>query len=548
MNLAPPTDEENRTLIRKPVKTGVDGHTLPVGTRLGEFEIVGLIGEGGFGIVYRVLDHSLQRNVALKEYMPSSLAVRDGGALTVAVKSPQHTETFQAGLRSFVNEARLLAQFDHPALVKVHRFWEANGTAYMVMPFYEGPTLKSALAGLDSPPDEIWFKHFLDPLLDALATLHGAHCFHRDISPDNILLTPKGPLLLDFGAARRVIGEANQALTVILKSGYAPVEQYGEIASMAQGPWTDIYALACVVYAAISGKTPMSSVERLLDDRLEPISRLAAGRYDKRFLNAIDAGLSVKPQDRPQDVARFRKLLDISDATSMTADSVATLTVQRPPSIFANAINTLTRTKVPKGNTRAHSALRPPTVLRVQSALPPSPHRTRQPRIWYTAGAAALVIATTAVLWMWRSPASRQSAAQRGAALPTEVIAAPDQRSQAVAPKQQAAIESSQPVSAPGSVEASMTAAEKSTAPGSTAPGSGQKQSPQGDSYIAPPTPGARPSLVAGAEPITRPTGARPAASSDLARRAGRCSDLLQKASLESLEPEEKEFLQRECK
>jgi serine/threonine protein kinase len=179
---------------------------LPPGTRLEEFEILGMVGEGGFGIVYRARDHMLQRDVALKEYMPSALAMRID-PMAVSVKSEDLAGAFVAGLKSFINEARLLAQFDHPSLVKVYRFWEANGTAYMVMPFYEGVTLRTALAR-GGPPTEGWLKDLLRPLLEALAYLHRAGCLHRDIAPDNIMILQDGrPLLLDFGAARQVIGD-----------------------------------------------------------------------------------------------------------------------------------------------------------------------------------------------------------------------------------------------------------------------------------------------------------------------------------------------------
>jgi serine/threonine protein kinase len=286
------------------------GHTLPVGTRIGSFEITGLIGEGGFGIVYLAHDALLQRQVALKEYMPSSLASRATESHDVSVKSERHVETFNAGLKSFVNEARLLARFDHPSLVKVHQFFEANNTAYMAMPYYDGPTLKRALAQLGHPPDETQLRAWLRPLLDALAVMHAEQCYHRDIAPDNILLTPSGPLLLDFGAARRVIGDMTHALTVVLKPGYAPIEQYGEAASMAQGPWTDLYATASVVYYAITGRPPMTSVERVMGDQMPSLSSQAQGRYSEPFLAAIDATLSLRPKDRPQDVVAFRELLD----------------------------------------------------------------------------------------------------------------------------------------------------------------------------------------------------------------------------------------------
>jgi serine/threonine protein kinase len=285
---------------------------LANGTQIAEFEIVGLIGEGGFGIVYLAYDTQLRRNVALKEYIPAALASRVGTA-EVTVKSERHEETFRAGLKSFINEARLLAQFDHHSLVKVYRFWEANGTAYMVMPYYDGVTLRDALRQMPQPPDEAWLYGLLKPLIEALAVLHAAQCYHRDIAPDNILLL-KGsgrPLLLDFGAARRVIGDMTQALTVILKPGFAPVEQYADEPSMKQGPWTDVYALAAVIYFAIQGKTPPPAVGRLMSDSCAPLATAAASRYSERFLRAIDHALSVRPEDRPQSVQAFAAGLGI---------------------------------------------------------------------------------------------------------------------------------------------------------------------------------------------------------------------------------------------
>ncbi len=293
------------------------GNPLPIGHRLHEFVIEGLVGEGGFGIVYLARDTQLERTVAIKEYMPASLASR-GADFHVQVRSERYRETFDLGLRSFVNEARLLALFDHPALIKVYRFWEDNGTAYMVMPYYQGPTLKTWLREHGTPPDEAWLKGMLRPLLEALEVIHADSCYHRDIAPDNILLLgPNKPLLLDFGAARRVIGDATQALTVILKPGYAPIEQYAELASMKQGPWTDVYALCAVLYAAITGKAPVPSVGRMMKDELVPVSEAAAGQYSASFLAAIDAGLAVQPDQRIHDIAALRaRLFDETPAIS----------------------------------------------------------------------------------------------------------------------------------------------------------------------------------------------------------------------------------------
>ena len=305
-------DDDDRTRIRPsaapdapaPPTTQDHGNGLPIGTRLAEFEISALLGEGGFGIVYLATDHSLQRRVALKEYMPSALAARGGGS-QVQVKSQRYRETFDAGLKSFINEARLLAKFDHPALVKVYRFWEANGTAYMVMPYYEGLTLKELLRTLPKPPDEPWLRAMLTPLTGALEVIHADQCFHRDIAPDNVMMLGGNhdrPLLLDFGAARLVVGDMTQALTVILKPGYAPVEQYAEIPGMQQGAWTDVYALAAVVYYAIMGKTPPPAVGRLLKDTYEPLVEAAKGRYSRQFLSAIDRALGVRPEERTRTI------------------------------------------------------------------------------------------------------------------------------------------------------------------------------------------------------------------------------------------------------
>ena len=314
-------DDEQRTIV-KPRDSG--GAALAIGQALQEYVIEGLVGEGGFGIVYLARDTRLDRIVALKEYMPTSLAQR-GGDRSVAVRSERHRETFALGLRSFVNEAKLLASFDHPSLVKVYRFWEENGTAYMVMPFYEGPTLRQKLTELGQPPDEAWLRALLAPMIDALELIHNDRCWHRDIAPDNILLlAPKKnqaeqgpqlrPLLLDFGAARRVIGDVTHDLTVILKPGYAPLEQYAESETMRQGPWTDVYALCAVLYCAITGRAPVPSVSRVLDDEMLSAAQAGAGRYSQAFLAAIDAGLAVRPDMRPQSMAALREHFDLGPA------------------------------------------------------------------------------------------------------------------------------------------------------------------------------------------------------------------------------------------
>lgn len=307
-------------------------NVLPIGAVLGEFEIVDLIGWGGFGIVYLAYDHSLQRQVALKEYMPSSLAIRDARGF-VTIRSENHKETFEAGLKSFINEAQLLAHFNHSSLLKVYQFWRSNGTAYMVMPLYQGKTLKEKMSNDNTSLDEKWLKNILFHLLDALRILHNDQCYHRDISPDNIIiLADESPILLDFGAARRVISDMTQSLTVILKPGYAPIEQYGDEATLTQGPWTDIYAIAAVVYFLITGKAPTPSVSRLVNDKLPPLSKIAADKYNLDFLKAIDKALSVKPEDRPRNVEEFSKLLGIPLAQKTILHSPPSKTTNRKSS------------------------------------------------------------------------------------------------------------------------------------------------------------------------------------------------------------------------
>ncbi|MCD6680543.1 MAG: serine/threonine protein kinase [Burkholderiaceae bacterium] len=285
-----------------------DSMTLQPGQRLGDFLITRVVGQGGFGIVYEAEDLTLQRRVAIKEYIPAQLATRIDG--TVRVVSSRYAKTFDLGRRSFLAEARLLAQFRHPGLLEVLHFWEQNGTAYMVMPFYEGRTLDQVLAHGSHVVDEAWLKSVIRPVLDALEHMHGDDCYHRDVSADNILIRPDGrALLLDLGAARRVIGESDRALTVMLKPGYAPIEQYADDPACRQGPWTDIYAVAAVLHHAVTNRMPPASASRVMHDSLPSLAALAPPGYSRRFLQAIDRGLSIRPEQRPRTVGEFRSLL-----------------------------------------------------------------------------------------------------------------------------------------------------------------------------------------------------------------------------------------------
>ena len=343
---------------------------LPPGYLLQEFMLERVLGVGGYSIVYLAHDTKLDRRVAIKEYLPATLAARAPNG-EVVPRLPRFEESFSKGMSSFINEARLLGGFDHPSLVKVYRFWQANGTAYMAMPYYDGITLKKWLADLGAPPSEKWLRQLVDPVMEALEVLHEHAIVHRDIAPDNILLlydraagnyleqAPR-PVLLDFGAARRVAAEATQQLTSILKTGYSPVEQYDHGHAMKPGPWSDVYSLAAVLYAAAMGKAPMPSISRLVRDDLVPAQVAARGRYSASFLAAIDAGLVVRPERRPQTLQEFRSGFDRPEPS----EPDITLPATEP----AAAVDL---------------ALEPP-------APPAPPVPARRTRWWFLAGAVAL--------------------------------------------------------------------------------------------------------------------------------------------------------------
>jgi serine/threonine protein kinase len=293
--------------------TSIQGE-LPAGTRLDELEIREVIGRGGFAIVYLCEDRALKRRVAVKEYMPQLLATRTSGSQVVPT-TQAHSENFETGRRSFLNEAQLLAQLNLPLLPTVYRLWEANGTAYMMMPYYEGRTLEHFRRETPALIDERFLIRLVGPLLEVLEVLHRKQIFHRDISPDNILIQNNDlPLLLDLGAAREVAEDDTRFPTAILKKSYAPYEQGPDGHHMKQGPWTDIFALGAVLHFAITGKPPFPSYDRVgnPEDPYKPLAKFGDyGRYSHRFLSAVDRALVLRPGDRPQTIAEFRRMLGI---------------------------------------------------------------------------------------------------------------------------------------------------------------------------------------------------------------------------------------------
>jgi len=284
-------------------------NALPVGYRFNEFEIKEVIGGGGFGIVYRAWDHQLERTVAIKEYMPSSLAVR-GEDNRLVLRGERFRKTFQAGLNSFIQEARMLARFSHTGLLHVLRFWVQNDTAYMCTQFYDGTTLKKLQLRQPQLINEAWILKMLPPLFGAMRTIHQAGYLHRDISLDNIQIQENMlPVLLDFGSARKEIGNLSDAMEIMLKPGFAPIEQYSEDSDAEQGPWTDIYALGAVLHTLIVGFPPPVSVVRSLDDSYQPLELRRPAGYSLSLLRAIDHALALKPEARPQTIDELAALV-----------------------------------------------------------------------------------------------------------------------------------------------------------------------------------------------------------------------------------------------
>lgn len=287
-------------------------NALPIGYRFNEFEIKEVIGGGGFGIVYRAWDHQLERTIAIKEFMPASLAVRSDD-LNLVLRSERFSKTFHAGLNSFIQEARLLARFNHPNLLHVLRFWVQNDTAYMGTVFYSGTTLSRLATQRPELVNESWIRRLLPPLFGAINTIHQEGYLHRDISLDNIQIQENMmPVLLDFGSARQTIGNLSDETETMLRPGFAPIEQYSDNNESEQGPWTDIYALGAVLHTLINGAPPPVSVVRSIEDNYQPLAELRPEGFSLPLLHAIDKALSLKPEDRPQSIDAFAALMELS--------------------------------------------------------------------------------------------------------------------------------------------------------------------------------------------------------------------------------------------
>lgn len=287
-------------------------NALQVGFRLAEYVIDAVLGHGGFGITYLARDTTLGAEVAIKEYLPHEIAVRDAKtSMVVPALSNEAIRDYHWGLKQFVKEARALARFKHPNIVRVLRFLEANGTAYMVMEYEQGNTLAQHLKAQGQRLDEASLLRIVIPILNGLHAVHEADLLHLDIKPENIYLHQNGnPLLIDFGSARQALSSIGASVRATLTHGYAPVEQYPDKGKL--GPWSDIYALGGTMYRCVTGKRPDDALERyraVLDykvDPLKPADKSVKKHYQPLLLECIEWAMQVHAKDRPQTAREFQ--------------------------------------------------------------------------------------------------------------------------------------------------------------------------------------------------------------------------------------------------
>jgi serine/threonine protein kinase len=275
-----------------------------MGSLLMEYRLESVLGVGGFGITYLANDTLLEKKVAIKEYFPGA-AVSRGADLKVTLTHPDTAAEYEMGLDRFLKEARTLAGFSHPNIVRVNRYFKDHGTGYMVMDYEDGESLKSWLKRHPQPPLEV-VMGLIAPLLDGIEKVHAAGFLHRDIKPDNIFVRKvRGdPVLIDFGSARQAISGSTHTLTTLVTPGYAPFEQYSS--GVEQGPWTDLYAMGGVLFYALTGNNPPDAIGRMKGDPLAKLLAPAIPRYGEDLVRAIEWAMQVDEKKRPRTVSEWR--------------------------------------------------------------------------------------------------------------------------------------------------------------------------------------------------------------------------------------------------
>ena len=284
-----------------------DDSVLPAGQRLSHYRVRRVLGRGGFGVTYLAVDERDGGQVAVKEYFPVECAVRRDGRRVLARSGRDYEDAFRWGLERFRDEGRVLARFSHPNIVRVIGDFEAHGTGYIVMAYVDGETLSARLAR-EGPLDEARSLAVVLPIVDGLEQVHAAGYLHRDIKPGNIVIGAGGaPVLLDFGAARRALGDRTRSLTAVVSDGYAPLEQYAR--DSRQGPWTDIYALGAVLYRCLTNRPLPEAPARAGGDELAPATEASPHRLSPELSDALDAALAVRAADRPPTLAAWRQMI-----------------------------------------------------------------------------------------------------------------------------------------------------------------------------------------------------------------------------------------------
>jgi serine/threonine protein kinase len=418
---------------------------LPKGDHLHWYRIDSILGQGGFGITYLAEDTNLEQRVAIKEYLPNELAVRVDGT-TVQPISEEHGKMYRWGLDRFLTEAKTLAKFKHPNIVRVQSFFEQNNTAYMVMEYEDGQSLAQVIKAGQLRGEQALLG-LLDPILDGLSLVHEAGFIHRDIKPDNIFIRADDtPVLLDFGSARHAISGQTRTLTSLVTPGYAPFEQYHD-ADGKQGPWTDIYAIGATFYRAITGNTPVEAIKRGMaridhsTDPYLPLADLKAGEYSEHFLEALDCSLRFLEADRPQTVNSWQRMLHGAEpvppqpelaaparpapstggtqAAAPAASGSLDIDFDRPDTLAPTTPAPQTIPTAPQTTPQAGAAVAPPA----ESAAPP----VKRTGLWIGASVTALVVAASA-LWLTQLRQPEVAPAVVTKPTPAQVVVSNEQR------------------------------------------------------------------------------------------------------------------------
>ena len=390
-------------------------NSLKPGHQLLWYRVDKILGQGGFGITYRAHDQNLDQDVAVKEYLPVELSVRDQDS-SVHPVSGKHGEQYKWGLERFISEARTLAKFNHDNVVRVLSVFEQNNTAYMVMHYEEGESLQDLLTGRKTM-EEAELLGVLIPLLDGLEKVHDQGFIHRDIKPANIFIRKDGSaVLLDFGSARQALGGQTRTLTSVVSPGYAPFEQYFS-KSDKQGPWIDIYGLGATLYRAVVGTPPIDAImrsEAILqthDDKIVSAEEAGAGRYSPAFLRAIDHAIQFRDTQRPRSVAEWRAEIEGTVPVPVVSPvAAAPVPAPTPPAEPVLVSRTFRPTQPPD----THPSTRPVTQPATQAAAPapvsqeviysqPPPPKGKSSFLWGVLS--TLLVAGIAVgLWVYRAP------------------------------------------------------------------------------------------------------------------------------------------------